>query len=519
MGSRLTLNIGVRWELETPLTESEGRTARGFDAATSQAFEAAARNAYAASQAANPTPELPPAQFNVRGGLTFPGINGEPMGLYNTPKDNIMPRFGFAYKLDERTVVRGGYGLDHGFLGQRRGDVAQIGYSQSTPLNVSTDNGLTFFETLSNPFTTGVLDPPGASAGIATFLGQGISYFAEDPKSPRNQRWQVGVQRDLGGIWMAEARYVGNYGSQLETGRNINALPNEYLSTSATRDDVRNNYLTAMVPNPFVGLMPASAPAGFRGATIGRQQLLRPYPHFGDINTTTNEGKSWYNAAQFTLERRMSKGYTFSVNYTYPHFEEAISFLNAADPEPTRMISDSDTPHRLAISGIVEMPFGQGRRFASNAGAVLDKIIGGWQISGIYQYQTGTPIGNFGNLILTGSPDAIAISDPSLAGWFNVDAFNRVSNQQLVSNVRTFPLRFDSLRRHEINNVDLSVIKNTALVKRATLQLRFEALNAFNHPLFPLPNITPTQTAFGTVVGSTQENYSRRVQVMAKLMF
>ena len=105
VGSRLTLNIGVRWELETPLTESENRTARGFDAATSQAFEAAARNAYAASQATNPTPELPPAQFNVRGGLTFPGINGEPTGLYNTPKDNIMPRFGFdvqARRADRR---------------------------------------------------------------------------------------------------------------------------------------------------------------------------------------------------------------------------------------------------------------------------------------------------------------------------------------------------------------------------------------------------------------------------------
>jgi hypothetical protein len=150
---------------------------------------------------------------------------------------------------------------------------------------------------------------------------------------------------------------------------------------------------------------------------------------------------------------------------------------------------------------------------------VLDKIIGGWQISGIYQYQTGTPIGNFGNLILVGSPDDIAISDPSLNRWFNVDVFNRVSNQQLVSNVRTFPMRFASLRRDNINNVDLSLIKNTSVTRRATLQLRLEALNAFNHPLFPQPNITPTQTAFGTIVASTQENYSRRVQAMAKVLF
>ena len=148
-----------------------------------------------------------------------------------------MPRLGFAYKLGDRTVLRGGYGLFYGFLGQRRGDVQQIGFSQNTPLNVSTDNGLTFIETLSNPFRGGVLDPAGASAGIATFLGQNITYFDPNPKSPRNQRWQIGVQRELAASWVAEARYVGNYGSQLETARNINGTPNEFLSTSPVRDD------------------------------------------------------------------------------------------------------------------------------------------------------------------------------------------------------------------------------------------------------------------------------------------
>ena len=177
-----------------------------------------ARAAYAASQATNPTPELPASQFNVRGGLTFPGVNGEPEGLYDTPMTNIMPRLGFAYKLNDKTVVRGGYGLYYGFLGQRRGDVFQIGYSASTPMTVSTNNGLSFIETLSNPFQGGILEPRGSADGIATFLGQGISYFDPNPKSPKNQRWQVGLQRDLGGVWVTELRYVGNYGSELETG-------------------------------------------------------------------------------------------------------------------------------------------------------------------------------------------------------------------------------------------------------------------------------------------------------------
>jgi hypothetical protein len=521
VGSRLTLNLGLRYEFETPLVEAQNRTARGFDVAASQAFEAAARAAYAASQATNPTPELPPSQFNVKGGLTFPGRDGQPNGLYNTPKNNVMPRVGFAYRLGERAVLRGGYGMYYGFLGQRRGDVLQIGFSQSTPLTVSTDNGLTFIETLSNPFRNGILEPAGSSAGIATFLGQGITFFAEDPKSPRNQRWQIGLQRELGTIWVAEARYVGNYGSQLETTRNINALPNEYLSTSPVRDDARNNYLTAPVPNPFLSLMPASAPAGFRGATIQRQQLLRPYPHFGDVMTTSNEGQSWYNALQLSLERRFARGYTFSASYTWSRFEEATAFLNAGDPEPVRNISDLDSPHRLVLSGIFELPFGRGRRFASQAHPIVDRIIGGWQISGIYQFQSGRPVGNFGNLLLTGSVEDIAIanSERTLDRWFNVDAFNRVSGQQLTSNVRTFPQRFESVRMDNINNVDLSLIKNTPVAGRVRAQLRLEALNAFNHPQFPAPNITPTQAAFGSIVASTQENYARRVQAMIKVMF
>ncbi|MGB2716341.1 MAG: TonB-dependent receptor, partial [Vicinamibacterales bacterium] len=521
VGSRLTLNLGLRYEVETPLMEAENRTARGFDTSVSQAFEAAARTAYAASQATSPTPELPAAQFSVKGGLTFPGLNGAPRGLYDTPKNNVMPRFGFAYKLGDKTVLRGGYGMYYGFLGQRRGDVVQIGFSQSTPMTVSTDNGLTFVETLSNPFRGGILEPAGASAGMATFLGQGITYFNPNPKSPRNQRWQIGLQRELGTGWVAEGRYVGNYGSQLETSRNINALANEYLSTSPVRDTTRNNYLTAPVPNPFVGLMPASAPAGFRGATIQRQQLLRPYPHFGDINTTTNEGESWYHALQLSLERRFSRGYTFNASYTFSRFEEALTFLNAGDPEPFRSISDLDSPHRVALSGILELPVGRGRRYGSNMNAVLDKIVGGWQISGIYQFQTGRPVGNFGNLLLVGSVDDIGIpaGERTLTRWFNTAVFNQVSAQQLVSNVRTFPLRFDSVRMDNINSVDLSLIKNTSIFKGTTVQFRLEALNAFNHPQFPAPNITPTQAAFGSILASTQENYPRRVQAMVKVLF
>jgi hypothetical protein len=151
----------------------------------------------------------------------------------------------------------------------------------------------------------------------------------------------------------------------------------------------------------------------------------------------------------------------------------------------------------------------------------VSKIISGWQISGIYSYQSGVPIA-FGNIIFTGDLDGIALpaSEQSVEPWFNVDAgFNRVAAQQPASNVRTFPLRVDSVRTDPIDNVDLSLIKNTSITNGKMLQLRFEALNAFNHPLFPGPNTNPTAVAFGTISASTQNNYSRRVQLMVKFLF
>ncbi len=516
IGSRLTLNLGVRYEFEMPLTEKANRSIRGFDYTASQAFEAAARAALNETATG-----VPRSSFNVRGGVTFPGVNGQPEGLYETPKDNVMPRLGFAYTLDSNTVVRGGYGMFYGFLGQRRGDVIRSGFSQTTPLNVTLDNGLTFIETLSNPFTGGILEPVGAANGIATSLGQSVTFFNPDPERSRMQRWQVGVQRDLGRNWFVELRYVGNYGSQIQTSRNLNATPNEFLSTSPTRDQATINFLGASVPNPFVGLMPPTAGATWRSTNIARERLLRPYPHFDAVNTTTNEGKSWYNGLQMQLERRFANGFTVGMNYTWSHFEEQVDFLNPADPEPWRGVSVEDVPHRVTINGIVEMPFGKGRRFARDVHPAVDALIGGWQIAGVYLLQSGVPL-TWGNILFTGNTDDIDLSRGERARlrWFNTDAgFNTVSAQQLGSNVRTFPLRLENVRNHNVNNVDLSLIKNTSVGNGRTIQLRFEALNALNHVLLPNPNVTPTAAAFGQISASNQRNYPRRVQLMVKFIF
>ena len=518
VGSRLTLNLGVRYELEGALREADNRSVRGFDAAAAQPIEAAARAAFNSDATG-----IPVDQFRVRGGLTFAGVDGQPSALYEVPTRNWMPRVGATFKVSEKTVARAGYGVFYGFLGQRRGDVITSGFSASTPMTVSLDNGLTFLETLSNPFRNGIVEPVGAAAGVQTFLGQTVTFFDAHPKSPRNERWQVSLQRELRGRWVADVAYVGNHGTDLPTGRNLNATPNQYLSAAATRDQATIDYLSALVPNPFAGLMPATAGTVFRAATIARERLLRPYPQFDAVNTTTSEGYSWYHSLQASMQKRFSSGYTLGANYTYSRFIEATEFLNAGDASPWEGISSQDVPHRLAVNGIWELPFGRGRAIGTGSGGVVNALVGGWQVQGIYVYQSGFPLGNWGNLLFTGNLDDIAVDHPSLERWFNTEAgFNKVSAQQLGSNVRTFPFRIDSVRSDPVSNADLSVIKNVGFSGPHRLQFRFEAINALNHAQFPAPagnSLAPANASFGQVVTSAQQNYPRRVQIMLKYLF
>jgi hypothetical protein len=535
VNSKLTLNLGLRWELEGALTERYNRTVRGFDFNAVQPIEAAARAAYAASQATNPTPEVPVDQFRVRGGLTFAGVNGVPRELYEIPKTNLMPRIGLAYQLNEKTVLRAGYGIFYGFLGQRRGDIVQTGFSTTTPLVVTLDNGVTFIETLSNPFQNGLAQVPGSSQGIETFLGRSLGsgtggnpspgFFNTEPLSPYMQRWQLGVQRELGSGFVAEVSYVGNRGTHIEIFRNINALPNQYLSTSSARDQTRISYLNANVPNPFRG-MPQVDP-GHRGNNIMRHRLLRPFPQFQDLWTTTNEGYSWYHGLQMELEKRFSKGYTIQTSYTFSKFMEATYLLNQGDPRPTEMISDMDRPHRFTVSGIYELPFGKGRQFLTSTRPLVSHLVSGWQISGIYAFQSGPSI-NFGldgiGPIFTGDVNDIQLpgDQQTPEQWINTGAgFNTNSAQQLEWNLRTFPVRFGFIRADKISNFDFGIIKKTSITESKEVQFRAELLNAFNHPLLFTGQIdtSPTSRTFGQLNSQTQENYPRRIQLTLKFVF
>ncbi len=517
---RLTLNLGLRYEVEGALTERYNRSIRNLDLNYIQPIEAAARAAYAL----NPIPGLTPEQFFVRGGLTFPGVNGEPRGVYSTPKRNFMPRLGFAYQLtdDGKTVVRGGFGVYYGFLGQRRGDVNQTGFSQNTPFITLGADGFSFINSMSNPFPDGVQEPVGAGAGFQTNIGNAVTFFNPAPKTGYMKRWQIGIQRELFWGFVGEAAYIGNHGSDIERNINLNATPQQYLSTSPFRDAAVENFLGANVPNPLRNLIPTNTTIG-QGQNIIRERLLRRFPHFDSVNTTINDGESWYHSGQFNLQKRFSKGYTVNVAYTWSRFIEKVDALNASDPEPTKMISAFDAPHRVAVSWIYELPFGRGKAFGDTSNPVAARILGGWQVSGIYAYQTGPPL-NFGtNVIYLGGPIALPKDQRSLSAWIDTTRFNRVTAVQPTGrNIRTFPFRFSNIRAQDVNNFDISLFKNTAVTETTKIQVRVDLINAFNRPwLFSGAAIqmNPTASNFGQITAGNQANYPRRLQLMLKFLF
>lgn len=494
VSARLTLNLGLRYEYEWPLTERFDRLVAGFAFDANNPIEAAAR----ANYARNPIPEIPVDAFRVRGGLQWVGQGDTGRSPFKGERNNFMPRIGLAYQLTQKTTLRAGYGIYFDTIGVGTTRALQTGFSQITPIQPSLDNGLTFVASTANPFPNGLLPPLGPAGGLTTNLSQNIDFYWRERKHPYSQRWSFGLQQLLPGHILAEASYIGNRGTRLGAVRNFNATPAQYLSTLPVRDTARFNFLTQQFPNPFFGLHPLYP------ALISRENLLRPYPQFGNILAELPIGYSWYHSLQMRGEKRFSQGYTFQVTYTFAKLMEAVEFLNPSDTVPYEVIGGFDRPHRLTVSGIWEIPVGHGRRFGSNMPGAVNFFVGGWQIGSVVVRQAGPPLG-FGNAIFNGDLGNIPLPKDQRGvetwrPWFNINAgFNRSSAQQLDRNIRRFPLRFSGVRADGRATWDFSAIKNFPITERATVQFRAEVYNAWNHPNFREPDTSPVSTSFGTI--------------------
>jgi len=255
-----------------------------------------------------------------------------------------MPRLGLAYSLNQKTVLRAGIGVYFDTIGIDRTDVNQGGFNQATTLIPTLDNGQTYVALLGNPFPNGFQLPTGATQGLRTFLGRTITYFEEKPLNPYLTRWSLSLQRELPGKMVAEVSYIGSRASRIGVTRNINPVPRQYLSTRTERDQATIDFLGAAVRNPFFGIADfAGAPLGTQ--TVARSQLLRPYPHFQDINVSESTGYSWFHSMQLGVEKRFTRGLTFQTSWTWSKFMQATEYLNDSDTRPSEVISDLDYPH------------------------------------------------------------------------------------------------------------------------------------------------------------------------------
>ncbi len=488
---RLTLNLGLRAEHESPITERFNRSVTQFDETTPNQIEAAAIANYARS----PIPELAPHNFRVIGGVTFAGAGGNPREYWRGQGIQWSPRFGLAYQLTPKTVIRAGHGIFYAPMGILRTNSILSGFSRSTPIVATNDNGLTWIADLANPLPGGLLPVLGAGEGLQTTLGQGTSFFPVNRKMPPTHRFSFGFQHQLPAGIMVESSYVGSRSYRLPVSRSVSYTPQQYYSTLPYRDNATINFLTANFNNPFYGLHP-----NFTSRNITRAQLLTQYPHFSSVTFEDSVGYAWYHSMQNRLEKRFNQGWTLQMAWTWSKAMGANQYLNSFDPLPYESITDLDRLHRVTGSGIYELPFGNGRRFGSSMPRALEFLAGGWQISGVWQFQSGAPLGFGQALFVDDSRKIVLPSDQrNTDRWFNTDVFNRRSTDVLAWNVRTAPLRYSNIRTDSQRRLDLSANKTFRVTEGIRVIFRADTFNARNEVVLRAPNTDPVNTAFGRV--------------------
>ena len=532
----VTLNIGVRYDLETGAKEKEGRAIVGFDREIASPIAAQALANYNSMVPSG----VPVGAFqNLRGGLIFAGGPDSP--IQSADKNNWQPRIGLSWAIDNKTVVRGGVGIFTApFQLGNQSIVFQPGFSSPTSFTPTLNSGLTFISTLqTNTFPNGVVASPGAAQGLRTWNGRDVTssnatgptsfVLSHERDNAYYQRFVIGVQREIMFGVGLEATYIYSRGKNLAVNRELNAIPSQYLGTTPAEAAAVNTFLNAQVPNPLRGLI-ADGTGIWNAPTIPRRRLLVPFPQYGNLAVTEYNGSSEYQSFQAQIVKRFTRGLSLNGSYTFSREHEATRYLNPQDLSLTSFVSPTERPHRFTFSGIYELPFGKGRSFGTDWHPVADAIFGGWQVQGLYEWQSGEPL-VFSNVYYTGDPDELrnllGKTDGQgrrygvdIPGW-DTSGFTALANNYTSSSanvIRTFPITLGHFRNQRFLKFDVGLSKNFRIREGMKVQFRVEAINVLNKPYFSAPNVDPSSAAFGFTAAPVRQP-PRDIQIGGRFTF
>jgi hypothetical protein len=504
---RLTLNLGLRYDLASEPVERHNRHSN-FDPFV-----------------VNPDTKMP-------GLLTYSGVSA-PRHFVDRDYNNFGPRIGFAYDLsgDGRTAIRAGYGLVYLLVesGDTQGDDSNAyGFSAVTPFVAPGAGPFKAFQFSQGPESLVVAQGP--AGGPSAFRGQGVRYQDRNAPVPYLQQWNLTLQRELPGRWVAGVSYAGNKGTKLfGANYNLNQLDPAHFALGLQLQD--------RATNPFYGQIASGA---LSATTVARSQLLLPYPDYTSVGTYAAHGSSSiYHSLQVTLERRFSQGLSALVSYTDSKLiNDSMSSAGSSgapgefrvgrfNRRLERAICMNDVTHRLVASAVYELPFGAGKPLLSSARGVAEHLLGGWQINTITTIESGIPLQVRGSNNFTGINFPDVIRDPTLPGsqrsvtrWFDTDAFRNPADWVIGNAPRTLP----NTRGPAMVDVALSAFKNFRLKERMQLEFRAEAFNAFNHVNHTNPNTSfspnrqgvNTNALFGRISNALS---ARRIQLGLRLTF
>jgi hypothetical protein len=521
----LTLNIGLRWDVQFPWVERWNRANSGFDYNSvnplSDQILARWRDLKTAYDKANPTrypyPDPPKA---ILGGKTFVDPNGN-RRIYNFDWSNIQPRFGLAWQIGRKTVLRTGFGMVHrtpSQFGQTDGFSQTTNYTRSLDGDIFPSAKATGPYSLQNPFPDGISAPTGSALGLLTNVGNAMTYSSRNRPIPRTFQYSFGLQRRI--FWDARlnASYVGSYTNHEAVPINTDYWPYEFNQAAFGTNSIGNTSLQ----NPFYGIVPSNRTRG-SSTTIARQELFRAYPLFANI---TNDINPWgwyrYDSLQLSLDKRFSGnrsfvgGLTLVFSYTFSKNLQQMNYLNTWNfnhEKPVKELVSYDKPQNLSVSGVWDLPMGKGRRFLIDTNKVVDGVLGGWTMNWAYKYSSGNPIGGINAVNTCGY---LLVDDQQLNRWYNNDKSCWKGNPSYT--IRSVEDRYAWLRQMEISTMNLALAKTFRMTERFSFQLRGEAFNLQNRPIYRPPVSTYTDARFG-IHSIEQQNFPRNVQVSLKLKF